>query len=230
MLKDFRPISLCNVLYKLISKVLANRLKKILPDIISPSQSAFVPGRLITDNVLLSYELIHYLNSKRKGKEGLAAIKLDMSKAYDRVEWVFLQNMLIRMGFDIRWVRLIMNCVTSVTYKIKVNGEYTPQILLQRGLRQGDPLSPYLFILCAEGLSAMLQKAEKEGKIEGIKICREAPRVNHLFFADDSLILMRARAVDAAVLKHILQVYEDASGQVINRDKSSIFFSPNTNE
>lgn len=169
MLKDFRPISLCNVLYKLISKVLANRLKKILPDIISPSQSAFVPGRLITDNVLLSYELIHYLNSKRKGKEGLAAIKLDMSKAYDRVEWVFLQNMLIRMGFDIRWVRLIMNCVTSVTYKIKVNGEYTQQILPQRGLRQGDPLSPYLFILCAEGLSAMLQKAEKRGRLKALK-------------------------------------------------------------
>ena len=134
------------------------------------------------DNVLLSYELIHYLNSKRKGKEGLAAIRLDISKAYDRVEWVFLQNILIRMGFDRRWVRLIMNCVTSVTYKIKVNGGYTHQILPQRGLRQGDPLSPYLFILCAEGLSAMLQKAEQEGKIEGIKICRGAPRVNHLFF------------------------------------------------
>jgi hypothetical protein len=85
------------------------------------------------------------------------------------VEWVFLQNMLIRIGFDIRWVRLIMNCVTSVTYKIKVNGEYTPQILPQRGLRQGDPLSPYLFILCAEGLSAMLQKAEKRGRLKALK-------------------------------------------------------------
>jgi hypothetical protein len=85
-----------------------------------------------------------------------------------------------------------MKCVTTINYQIKVNGEYTTRIYPQRGLRQGDPLSPYLFILCAEGLSAMLQKAEENGKLKGLKVCRGAPSVNHLFFADDSLILMQA--------------------------------------
>jgi hypothetical protein len=124
-LKDLRPISLCNVLYKLISKVLANRLKNVLPEIISPSQSAFVPGRLITDNVLLAYELTHHLNKKRKGASGLAAIKLDMSKAYDRIEWPFLKKMMQRLDFQESWVNLIMKCVTTVSCRIKVDGEYT---------------------------------------------------------------------------------------------------------
>ena len=91
-------------------------------------------------------------------------------------------------------------------------------------------MSPYLFILCAEGLSALLQKAEQRGKIEGIKICQRTPRVNHLFFADDSLILMKARANDAQELKHILDLYEQVAGQKINREKSSIMFSPNTGQ
>jgi len=169
--KDLRPISLCNVLYKLVSKVLANRLKQILPDIISLAQSAFVPGRLISDNILVACELTHFMKHKEKGKEGYAAVKLDMSKAYDQVEWSFLHAIMTKMGFRSRWIDLIMNCVTTVSYRIRVNGELSEMFKPERGLRQGDPLSPYLFLLCAEGFSTLLSQAEQNGRLQGVKVC-----------------------------------------------------------
>jgi len=227
-IKDLRPISLCNVVYKLISKTVANRLKRILPDIISPSQSAFVPGRLITDNILIAYEMTHFLKKRRKGKEGFAAIKLDMSKAYDRVEWGFLGDILRLLGFQNSWVQLVMGCISTVRYRIRVNGVLSDEISPERGLRQGDPMSPYLFLLCAEGFSALLNCAEQEGRLHGIKICRNAPAVSHLLFTDDSLILCKASRAEAQQLKEILRVYEECSGQMINVDKSAVMFSPNT--
>jgi hypothetical protein len=117
---EFRPISLCNVLYKLISKVLSNRLKVILPHITSPCQSAFVPGRMITDNVLLAYEITHMMHRRKGSRDGLVAVKLDMRKAYDRVEWNFLERIMEKMGFAEDWVRVVMNCVRSVSYRVKV--------------------------------------------------------------------------------------------------------------
>ena len=163
---QFRPISLCNVVYKVISKLLSSRLKVILPNIISDHQSAFVPGRLITDNILLAYECIHSMK-KKQGSRGLCAVKLDMHKAYDKVEWVFLEKMMLKLGFHQRWVRLIMACVTSVKYRVRFNLMETDTIIPTRGLRQGDPLSPYLFLIVAEGLSCMLKGAEGRGELEG---------------------------------------------------------------
>ena len=168
---QFRPISLCNVLYKIISKMLAARLKTILPDIISPTQSAFVPRRIITDNVLIAYECVHKIKNKRAGQFGLCAVKLDMHKAYDRVEWIFLRNMMVKLGFNTQWIEMIMACVSSVKYRVRFNSQETDCFTPTRGIRQGDPLSPYLFLLCAEGLSSMLQYEEEVGGIEGIRVC-----------------------------------------------------------
>ncbi|XP_062089022.1 uncharacterized protein LOC133795584 [Humulus lupulus] len=225
---DLRPISLCNVLYKIISKVLANRLKQVIDDIISETQSAFIPGRLITDNIMISYELMHYMKRKTTGKQGYMALKLDMSKAYDRVEWDYLQAVLRRMGFDEKLVKLFMACITSARYQIVHAGKVFGHIIPERGLRQGDPLSSYLFIICTEGFSALLQDYEEKKLLNGIQVARGAPKVSHMFFADDSYIFCKASTVEAHHVLQLLGVFEKASGQKINYDKSSIFYSRNT--
>jgi hypothetical protein len=225
---QFRPISLCNVLYKLISKVLANRFKKVLHQVISDNQSAFVPGHLITDNILLTFEALHYMKSKRRGRATHMVVKLDMSKAYDRVEWEFIRAMMLKLGFAERWVHLIMQCVQTVSYSVLLNGAPAGFIKLTRGLRQGDPLSPYLFLICAEGLTSLLSQVEMTGSLQGLSICRGGPQISHLFFADDSLIFCRATIADCPALTYLLSCYERASGQKLNQEKTSLFFSTNT--
>ncbi|KAL5801568.1 hypothetical protein ACOSQ3_033200 [Xanthoceras sorbifolium] len=164
-IQDFKPIALCNVVYKLVAKMLANRLKVVLKEVISSNQRALLPGRLITDNVVLGFKCLHALRNHRSGKKGLLALKLDMAKTYDRVEWGFLRGIMSKLGFEDNWIRLIMNCVTSASYSFLINGEARGKVFPSKGIRQGCPLLPYLFLLFAEGLSALLLNAECVGDI-----------------------------------------------------------------
>lgn len=169
---DLRPISLCNVLMRILSKVMTNRLKPCLNSIISDKQSAFIKGRLLTDNALIAYEINHFIRRKTQGKVGIAGLKIDVSKAYDRLEWSFIENMLLKFGFHYRWISRIMLCVQSVSYSFLQNGQVFGKVVPQRGIRQGDPISPYLYILCAEGLSAIIRRHEDVGLIHGCSVAR----------------------------------------------------------
>lgn len=139
--------------------MLANWLKIVLPSIIYCSQSAFIPSRLITDNIIAAYETMHSMQMMWS-KTGFIGIKLDMSKDYDWVEWYFLESAMKKMGFADRWFHLVMFCVSSVTYSILIDGELVGLIKPSKGIRQGDPISPYLFLSCAEVLSGLLRQLE----------------------------------------------------------------------
>ncbi len=196
---QFRPISMCNVVFKLITKTITNRLKLILPAIISENQSAFIPGRLITDNALISQEIFHGMRTRDR-QPGWMSIKLDMAKAYDRVEWDFLGTTMGQLGFSPKWISLILRCISTVSYSVLLNDTPRPVFVPQRGLRQGDPLSPYLFVICAEGLSAALQNAVDRKALQGFCLSRGGPTISHLFYADDSLIFSRASTADASII------------------------------
>lgn len=225
---DYRPIALCNVYYKIISKLLANRFKVLLPELVSENQSAFVEGRAISDNILISHEVLHYLKTSSASKRCSMAVKTDMSKAYDRLEWDFIEEVMIHLGFHPIWVEWIMQCVKTVSYSFLINESAQGWVQPQRGIRQGDPMSPYIFILCSEVLSGLCRKAQEEKKLQGIRVATNSPRVNHLLFADDTLFFCRTNKRSITTLQRILALYEQASGQKINHLKSGITFSNHT--
>ncbi|XP_042950095.1 uncharacterized protein LOC122282210 [Carya illinoinensis] len=174
--QHYRPISLTNVIYKLITKILANRLKNILPSIISPFQTAFVSGRNIKENSIIAHEMFHHLKNHR-GKKGKMALKLDMEKAFDYIEWNFLFAVLKVLGFSSTWINLIKECITTATFSILINGSPRGFFKAERGLRQGDPISPFLFILCTEVLSRLLAKSEVLREIEGWELSKSTNNI-----------------------------------------------------
>lgn len=153
-----------------------------MSSLVSPQQSAFAGGRMIQDNIIVAHEAFHFLKQKQGlGGKGIA-LKLDMNKAYDRVNWEFLSRVLRAFGFAESWVASIMTLVTTVSYNYQVNGFSSPKVTPKRGLRQGDPLSPYLFILIFDVLSRLITMAYLSNELQGIKLAESARALSHLFF------------------------------------------------
>lgn len=225
---EYCPIALCNTHYKIIAKILTRRLKPLLPGLISRSQSAFVSGRAIGDDVLITHETLHFLRTSEAKKYCSMAVKTDMSKAYDRIEWGFLRAVLVQMGFDAKWISWVMSCVESVSYSFLINGTPMGSVKPSRGIRQGDTLSPYLFILCTEVFSSMCDKALLDGSLPGIRVSRGSPQINHLLFADDTMFFCKSSPSSVSTLLRIMRTYEGLSGQCINFSKSAITFSART--
>ena len=225
-INHFRPISLCNTIYKIVTKILVNRLKHLMPTLVSPSQIAFVSGRRGTDNMIIAQELVYTIEWK-KGKEGFMIINIDLEKAYDCLEWSFVRSMLVSLGFHSDTVELILSCISTTSAVLLFNGDQIGEICPSRGLRQGDSISPYIFILCMEHLSTLINLKCEEGCLKKIKASRSGPSFSHIFFADDLLLFAKTDHRNVEVVVEVLDVFCKLSGLKISKEKSKIFFSPN---
>ena len=219
-ISDFRPISLITSLYKIIAKVLSGRLRGVLHETIHSTQGAFVQGRQIMDAVLIANEIVD--ERRRSGEEGVV-FKIDFEKAYDHVRWDFLDQVLEKKGFSPKWRKWMNGCLSSVSYAVLVNGSAKGWVKASRGLRQGDPLSPFLFTLVADVLSRMLLRAEERNMLEGFRVGRNRTRVSHLQFADDTIFFSNTREEDLQTLKSLLLAFGHISGLKVNLDKSNIY-------
>lgn len=209
----FRPISLCNMVYKIVSKCLANILKPIWNDIIFKFQSAFIKGIEIFDNAIIGYECMCNLRGKGSDRNRSIWLKLDMCKAYDKVEWIYLEAIMLKLGFSSNWVRKDINCLASILFSILINEKPSSSFVPKKGLRQWCPLSSFLFIICAEGLSSLISEAATQRSIVDLKVARGSSTISHLFLMDDSLLFMKANLPAARSIKDLFQKYELALGQ-----------------
>eukprot|EP00253_Pinus_taeda_P005642 PITA_05642 len=197
------------------------RLKTILPNIISPEQIGFVEGRQILDGLVVAQEVIHTLKTK---KEKGMLIKLDLSKAYDRLNWKYLEAILQAFGFCNRWVKWVLSMISTPNFSILLNGAPSTTFNASRGIRQGDPLSPFLFIIAAEGLGRYFKKELRERKIQGLRLWSNHTTVSHQQFIDDIMIYCKVSLNEVRRIKKILEVFMKGSGMEVNKEKSRTFF------
>ncbi|KAK6143157.1 hypothetical protein DH2020_023505 [Rehmannia glutinosa] len=217
---DFRLIACCNVVYKVITKILASKLESVVPKLIDPAQSAFISGRNITDNIFLAQEIIR--NYARVRISPRCAIKVDLKKAYDTISWSFLEQVLNGLGFPPIFISWVMECVSSASYSICINGSIQGKFPGKRGLRQGDPMSPALFLLCMEYLSRLLKVRTNTLKFKYHPRC-EALKITHLAFADDLMLFSRGDLSSVKILIDCLNDFKNASDLDVNSFKSNLF-------
>jgi hypothetical protein len=220
--KDFRPISLVGSMYKIISKVLANRLKGVLGGLLSQSQNAFIQGRQILDSVLIASECVD--SRLREGTPGILC-KLDLEKAYDHVNWDFLLTLLHRCGFPETWKKWIYFCISTVRFSIMINGSSCGFFESSRGLRQGDSLSPLLFVVVMEALNKLLVRAEEGQFLRGFEVrgrSNDSLMISNLLFVNDTLIFYDADLDQIGYLKCTLLCFEAVSGLKVNLGKSEM--------
>ena len=209
-LNNYRPISLCNTVYKIVSKILVARLRPLLGKLISPLQFAFIPSRRGTDNAIITQELIHTI-TRKKG----------------RLEWGFIREMLIKINLPHNIIKLIMSYVSTVSTSIVVNGGASDLILPSRGLKQGDPISPYIFILCMDFLVQLIEEKCGTNKWKPVRANRSGVAFSHLFFANDLILFAKANPKNCAAIREVLDLFCSKSGQSVNGAKSRVYFSPN---
>lgn len=219
-MKDYRPIACCNFLYKVISKILANRLKKILPVAIEPNQSAFLKGHLLLENVLLAAELVNGYH--KPGISTRCSIKFDISKAFDTVRWSFILTVLHAMDLPDQFISWIHICISTASFSVAINGELEGFFSSARGIRQGCSLSPYLYVILNNVLSKLLNKAAAQRSFGYHPSCREV-ELTHLSFANDILVFTDGTEASLKGVMDVMSAFANASGLCINVAKSSIF-------
>jgi len=206
---DFRPISCCNVLYKVVSKLLSSRLKVVLPNLINQCQGAFVQGREIIYNVLICQDLARGYN--RKHISPRCMLKVDLHKAFDSIHWNFVKDLLHALHFPKVFTKWIMAYVSNVEFFLHLNGQIHGSFMGYRGLRQGDPLSPLLFVLAMEYFSRIMLKASSHPHFKHHPHCKTL-NLTHLMFADDLILFGNVEIPTIRIMKEALDTFSLCTG------------------